>query len=73
MDGFIKTNSPGYFKDPSSGAIINTNDEQYRNILMQRDRVKETKAMTEKMTSLETELSEIKSLLMQVINGRQNG
>ena len=63
----LKTDSQGYFKDPSSGVIINMNDDQYMQILAERERLKQHSNICDRMKDLESELSEIKNLLLQVI------
>lgn len=67
---YVKTDSPGFVKDPGSGAIINTNDADYKRILAMRAEIKKNKDICDKMNALENELTEIKNLLIQVVNGR---
>lgn len=69
----VKTNYPGYYKDTSSGAIINTDDSYYQQILAERQRIKEQKSLCDEMNTLKGELTEIKSLLAQIVNGQKNG
>lgn len=63
----LKTDNQGYFKDQSSGVIINMNDDHYMQILAERERLKQHSNLCERMKDLESELSEIKSLLIQAI------
>lgn len=69
----LKTNQPGYYKDTSSGAIINIDDNYYQQILAERQRLKEQQALCDEMQTLKGELTEIKSLLAQIVNGQKNG
>lgn len=69
----LKTNNPGYLKDTVSGAIINTDDTYYQQILAERKRMKEQQAMCDEMNTLKSELSDIKNLLAQIVNGNKNG
>lgn len=69
----LKTNNPGYLKDTISGAIINTDDTYYQQILAERKRIKEQQAMCDEMNTLKGELSDIKNLLVQIVNGNKNG
>lgn len=69
----VKTNNPGYLKDTISGAIINTDDTYYQQILAERKRIKEQQAMCDEMNTLKNELSDIKNLLAQIVNGNKNG
>lgn len=69
----VKTNNPGYLKDTISGAIINTDDTYYQQILAERKRIKEQQAICDEMNTLKNELSNIKNLLAQIVNGNKNG
>lgn len=62
----------GFRKTPE-GLIINTDDTYYKQLKLMRSQRKQTEAVCEKMQALESELTDIKNLLMQVINGKQNG
>lgn len=74
MQKYVKLDSdPEFFRDTESGAIINTNDSYYNQILAQRNQSKKTAEVCEKMKSLEGELSEIKMMLQQILNGRKDG
>ena len=74
MQKYIKIDSdPEFIRDTESGAIINTNDSYYKQILAQRSNSKKTAEVCEKMNSLESELSEIKMMLQQILNGRRDG
>lgn len=63
-------NTDGFIRSPSSGVIINTNEDQYQLILQARERAKEAQVISDKLKYLETELSTIKTLLVEIINGR---
>lgn len=69
----IKTEEPGYMKDATTGAIINTNDDHYKRILAIRAEKKKGQDLCKRMNSLENDLREIKELLVQVLGGRNNG
>ncbi len=62
----------GFRKTPE-GVIINTDDSYYKQLKLMRNQRKQTEAVCDKMKSLESELTEIKNLLKQVLNGKQNG
>lgn len=62
-----------FIRDPSSKAVINTDDSYYKSILAARQGKKESEEMCNKLQSLENELTEIKSLLQQFLVGRNNG
>lgn len=67
---YVKTDIPDLIRDTSSGAIINTNDSYYKQLVTSRTQSKETQEVCQKMKALETELTQIKMMLQQVINGR---
>lgn len=67
---YVKTDINGFVRDTRTGAIINTNDEHYNYIIAQRKRALENKRVCEEMERLKTELSDIKSMLAQLVNGK---
>lgn len=73
MSKFLNTNISGFVKDPYSQAVINTNDAEYDRILVERERAKRVDALCYEVDSIKSELSDIKTLLLQIVNGRQNG
>jgi len=50
------------------GIVINTDDSYYRAVLAQRESQKQAKELHGKLSSLESELAEIRDTLKQVIN-----
>lgn len=73
MSRFINTNVSGYVKDPFSQAVINTDDAEYNRVLTERERAKKVAALCGDVDNIKSELSDIKTLLLQIVNGRQNG
>ena len=67
-----KTNTPGFYKDTETGAIINKNDTDYEKFKAAREEIKKNKQLAVRMDNLETELKDIKSLLLQLVNGNKN-
>ena len=65
----IKTNVPGYYKDSDTNAIINTSDE-YQKFKQQRDKSKDYDALKNKVNKMENDISDIKNLLLQLVNGK---
>lgn len=66
----VETNHPGYYKDTETGVIINNNEEEYKKFLAQREASKRSNNISNKINELENDLKDIKSLLQQIINGR---
>ena len=69
---FQKTNTPGFFKDTETGALINKNEIDYQKFKSSREELKKNKQMAVKIDSLENELKDIKNLLLQLVNGNKN-
>ena len=67
-----KTNTPGFYKDTDTGVIINKNDTDYEKFKAAREEIKKSKQLAVRMDNLETELKDIKSLLLQLVNGNKN-
>lgn len=65
-----------FMKDPVTGNVINTDDSVYKHILRVRTLDKknsESKQLTKKLNEVETELTEIKNLLHQILDGKNYG
>jgi Skp family chaperone for outer membrane proteins len=73
MQGFVKIeNAEGLVRDLSSGAVINTNRIEYENYLQKRKSSSELKQQikqnSDKIEKLESDLSDIKQMLITLIN-----
>ena len=71
---FIKVkNQPNLMRDPSSNAILNDNQSDYDEYIARRDAANKQKEKSlnveEDVANLKSELSEIKSLLKELVNG----
>lgn len=69
---FLKVSGhDGLVRDTSNGAIINTNIEDYKVYMAQRESVlqrqKQISEQAEEINNIKNELSEIKSLLTQLL------
>ena len=64
----VETNHPGYIKDTESGVIINNNEEEYKKFLAAREASKRNNSLCKRMTDVENELRDIKSLLVQLVH-----
>jgi len=64
----VQTNHPGYLKDTDSGAIINNDEEQYKKFLAAREASKKNNNLCKRMTEVENDLRDIKSLLSQLVH-----
>jgi hypothetical protein len=62
-----------FIRDDSTGAVINKDDNYYKMILAKREEKNKADSFQERMNCLECELTEIKNLLNQVLNGKNYG
>ena len=61
----IKVNDhDGFYKDTSSGAIVNKNNSGYQQYIENRDRLLSDK---ERLDAIENDIHDIKSLLLKVL------
>lgn len=67
-----KTNVEGLSKDVETNVILNNNASEYQLYLQNKLRVKQSKSIQGEIDSLKKEVSEIKNLLVQVLNGKNN-
>ena len=74
MSNFIKVEGSDHLvRDRNTNQIINTNDSEYQQYIARRKRkkVEKEKALSveEDLANLKSEMSEIKSLLKELVNG----
>lgn len=62
-----------YARDPVSRAVINTEDSYYKAILARRQDKKKEQKLEAEISDLRCELTEIKTLLQQVVSGKNYG
>tara|TARA_B100001250_G_C19642864_1_gene719071 strand:+ start:624 stop:845 length:222 start_codon:yes stop_codon:yes gene_type:complete len=58
--------NPNLSRDPKTGAILNTNRSEYEKYITQRN---ERETDKQRLTQLESEISEIKQLLVKLTTG----
>lgn len=65
--------NPSLIKDNSSKAILNTNEFEYKNYILSKSQkdsdMKKINKMEEELSSLKEDILEIKSLLVNILNG----
>ena len=73
MDYYKVKDNSDLVRDPSTGAILNTNSLDYDKYVAQRDAKnvehKKTENIVRDISTLRQELDEIKSLLRELVNG----
>jgi hypothetical protein len=67
-----KTNIEGLVKDTENGVILNNNMSEYQLYLQNKSKVKQSKSIQEDIDNLKKEFCEIKSMLQELINGKNN-
>ena len=70
---FIKTSDPAWVKDPHSFAIINTDNTAYQQFLLERERMRRIDQLENQVKTLSSDIGDIKQLLTQLVNGKQDG
>jgi hypothetical protein len=60
-------------RDPVSKVVINSEDSYYKSIVARRQDLKKNEELECEITDLREELTSIKSLLQQILNGQNNG
>jgi len=68
-----QTNDKRYVKDGVSTAILNIDEEGFKSFKLERDRILQQQKTQQEVADMKQEISEIKQLLKQLINGNTNG
>jgi hypothetical protein len=68
-----KTDAEGYVKDTATNVIINTNTNEYNTFLLNKNKIKQSKAICEDIENLKKEIRELKTSFQKIISGRNNG
>ena len=67
-----KTNVDGLVKDTENGVVLNNNMSEYQIYLQNKMKVKQSKSIQEDIDNLKKEFCEIKSMLQELINRKNN-
>lgn len=67
-----KTNVDGLVKDTENGVVLNNNVSEYELYLQNKMKVKQAKCIQEDIDNLKKEFCEIKSMLQELINRKNN-
>lgn len=67
MTTLVKTNVSGYLKNPATGLVINTNEDEYRIYQSQKAQHKKHLETLHEVEELKRELTEMKQLFMEKI------
>lgn len=67
-----KTNVDGLVKDTENGIVLNNNMSEYEIYLQNRMKVKQSKSIQDDIERLKKEFCEIKSMLQELMNRKNN-
>lgn len=63
----------GYARDKKSRALVNTDVNSYKSYKQNRDSNLQVRGLQNTVTNLQEEIKDIKNLLIQLVNGKNNG
>jgi hypothetical protein len=69
----VPTEDRRYVKDLRSKAILNIDTASYESFKNERQRVLRQQQLEQQVSNLQQDMSDIKQLLQQLLNGRTNG
>lgn len=70
---FAKTEDPSFIKDRVTGAVINRDVKSFNKFKEERNRILEQQRLANEVNQLKSDVTEIKQLLLQLVNGKTNG
>jgi uncharacterized protein YlbG (UPF0298 family) len=72
-DKFLKTQDSRFVRDRRSTAILNIDKQGYAHYLKEREKHLQLYKAVDQVQSLQQEMSDIKQMLQQLLNGKTNG
>lgn len=73
MKEMVKTNDPLLVRDKDTNAIINIDNIGFETYMKERERILRLDAVSVEVTSLKQDMTHIKQMLQQLLNGKTNG
>ena len=73
MKEMVKTNDPLLVRDKDTNAIINIDNIGFETYMKERERILRLDAVSVEVTSLKQDMTQIKQMLQQLLNGKTNG
>ena len=64
----VKTNTPNYIRDTSTGALINTDNAGHAKVIHQINELKKINYLENRLNSMETDITDIKMLLQNILS-----
>ena len=68
MSRFVQTDVNNLIRDTNTTAVLNTDINSFSSYKKERDRILKTESVIQEVDSLRKEFSEIKDLLVQLLN-----
>lgn len=65
---YEQTEKTDYYRDMSSGAVVNRNREALEAYKKRKNRAKQVDQMSERLSHIESEMTEIRSMFSEVLN-----
>jgi hypothetical protein len=72
MSQYVGTETPGLYRDTSTGALINRNDAEYNQFKLERARVLQQESINKKVEDLSSSVAEIKEILKMLVKNNGN-
>ena len=68
-----KTDHPSFIRNMDTSAILNIDTHGYKKYKDERARIIKLEQLSQSVETLQQDMSDIKTLLQQLVNGRTNG
>jgi hypothetical protein len=69
----VKTNEPALVRDKDTNAIINIDNTGFETFMKERERILRLDQVSTEVTNLKQDMTQIKQMLQQLLNGKTNG
>lgn len=63
----------GFIRSQDSSAVLNIDSDEYKKFKQERQRIFKMDDIANEVQTLQKDMSEIKTLLQQLVNGKPNG
>lgn len=68
---FVKTNVPGFRKNPKSNIVINTNRAELLAYNQSKEKIKQFQALTNKLKEQNTKIEKLEAILNQLLERQE--
>lgn len=70
MNNFVKTEDPCFVRDTATTALLNIDNAGFHHYMNERQRLLKMQQLQREVEGMKTDMSEIKNLLKQLVNGK---